>query len=387
MRQFDYLMPVKIIYGAGRVSEIGEIAKKFGDNCVLVTVKEFEAVAPMFRKVLQSLKDAGMNVAHFDGVIPNPTTEVAAAGAKMAVEIKADVIIGLGGGSSMDAAKAIAVEASHEGSAWDYLHYKTPPTDKTLPIIAISTTSGTGSQTTQCSVVTKTDVKDKSAIWHPNIYPKVAIVDPELMVTLPAKMTAVTGFDVFAHAFEGYISVGASPITEMFSLEAMKVVIENLKTVIADGTNVEARGALAYADTLSGSVITNAGVTLPHGLGMQISGHCPHIAHGVSLALTYPEFTRYTYESAIEKFATVGRMFNAELCKVSDAEAAKACCVEIDKFLKEIGLWIGFKGMNVTKEELREIADCGQVLSDYQNNPRVATIDEMYEMLMSSYER
>ncbi len=387
MRQYDYFQPTEIVFGSGRVCEIGEIAKRFGDNCLLVTVKEFDAVAPTFKKVLDSLKDAGMNVAHFDGVIPNPTTEVAAAGAKMAVEINADVIIGLGGGSSMDAAKAIAVEATHEGSAWDYLHYKTPPTDKTLPIIAISTTSGTGSQTTQCSVITKTDVKDKSAIWHPNIYPKVAIVDPELVLTLPSNMTAATGFDVFAHSFEGYISVGASPYTEMLSLEAMKLVIANLKKVVEDGSNLEARETLAYADTLAGCIITNAGVTLPHGLGMQISGHCPHVAHGVSLVLTYPEFTRYTYESAIEKFAAVGRIFNSELCKASDKEAAKACCDEIDNFLKEIGLWLGFKDMNITKEDLREIADCGQVLSDYENNPRIATIDEMYELLMNSYER
>lgn len=387
MKTFDFFQPTEIVYGLGRVKEIGEIAKKYGNSCLLVTVKEFEALAPMFKRVLTYLEDAGLNVVHFDGVVPNPTTEVVSAGAKMAQENNIDVVIGLGGGSSMDVAKAIAVESSHEGTAWDYLYYKTPPTENTLPIIAVSTTSGTGSQMTQCSVITKTEDKDKSAIWHPNIYPKVAVVDPELMVTMPSKMTAVTGFDVFAHSFEGYISTGSSPYTEILSVKAIKLVVANLKKAVEDGTDIEAREAMAFADILAGTIITNAGVTLPHGLGMQISGHCPHVAHGVSLALTYPEFTRYTYESAIEKFAVVGRIFNRELYKVSDEEAAKACCEEIDKFIKDIGLWLGFRDLNVTKEDIREIADCGQVLSDYQNNPKVATIDEMHEILMSSYER
>ena len=120
---------------------------------------------------------------------------------------------------------------------------------------------------------------------------------------------------------------------------------------------------------------------------MQISGHCPHVAHGQSLAVTYPEFTRYTYKSAIEKFAKVGRIFNSELEGVSDETAAEMCCDEIDKFLKEVGLWISFKELNVSKEDIRNIADNGQVLGDYKNNPKVATIDEMYSMLMKCYER
>ena len=185
MNSFNYFQPTEIIFGSGRVKEIGDIAAKFGKNCLLVTVPEFEAVAPLYKNVKEYLNSAGLNVAHFDGVIPNPTTDIITLGAKMAKEISADLIIGLGGGSSMDTAKAIAVEASHEGTAWDYLHYKKPPTENTLPIIAVTTTSGTGSQTTPCAVLTKTDEHDKSAIWHPNIFAKVAIIDPELMFTLP----------------------------------------------------------------------------------------------------------------------------------------------------------------------------------------------------------
>ena len=387
MKAFNYYQPTEIIFGLGKVSEIGVKAAKFGKNCLLVTVPEFPAVASLYKRVKEYLIEAGMSVAHFDGVIPNPTTDVVTAGANIAKEIKAEVIIGLGGGSSMDTAKAIAVEASHPGTAWDYLYYKTPPTKNTLPIIAVTTTSGTGSQTTPCAVITKTDVRDKSAIWHPNIFAKVAIIDPELMLTLPKEITAMTGFDAFAHNFEAYISNGTNPYVEAIALDGIKLIVKYLPIVLKDGLNMDAREAMAWADTLGGLSISSAGVTLPHGIGMQISGHCPNVTHGQSLAVSYPEFTRYTYKWAIEKFATVGRILNTELEKLSDEGAAGKSCEEIDNFLKEIGMWVSFKDLNVTKGEIRNIANDGQVLGDYKNNPRIATIDEMYEMLIRCYEK
>jgi alcohol dehydrogenase class IV len=387
MKNFDYFQPTEIQFGCGRINEIGRVAKRFGKRCLLVTVQPFPEMEPLFNKVKALLKESGLEVAHFDGVVPNPTTESITSGANLAKEFKAEVVIGLGGGSSMDSAKAIAVEATHPGTCWDYLHYKTPPTTKTLPIIAISTTSGTGSQTTPCAVVTKSDAHDKSAIWHPNIFAKVAIVDPELMMTLPESITAMTGFDALAHNFEAYISNGTNPYVETIAIEGIKSIVKYLPKVLADGKDIEARSAMAWSDTLGGLSIASAGVTLPHGLGMQISGHCPHVAHGQSLAVSYPEFTRYTYKWAVSKFATVGRILNPELEKYSDDIAAEKSCEEFDRFLKKIGMWISFKDLKVTEKDIRDIADAGQVLNDYQNNPRIATIDEMYELLMKCYDR
>ena len=324
---------------------------------------------------------------HFTGVLPNPTTDVVTAGADMAKEFKAEVVIGLGGGSSMDTAKAIAVEAVHPGTAWDYNCHTDGPTEATLPIIAISTTAGTGSQLTQCAVITKTSDKDKSAIWNNNIFPKVALVDPELTASMPKSVTAQTGFDAFCHNFEAYLSVNTSPVVEALALDAIRNVVEYLPKALEDGTDLEARSKMCYVDSLGGYTNSNAGVTLPHGLGMQVGGHCPHVTHGQSLAAIYPEFTRFTWKSAVDKFAAVGRIFNPELEKEDNETAAEKCCEEIDKFLKKIGLWIGFKDLGVTMEDIREIADCGQVLGDYLNNPRIASIDEMYDLLSACYER
>lgn len=387
MKSFNHFSPTEIIFGCGRISEVAEVAGRYGKKVLLVTGSKSSKTAPVFDKVKTILEENGLQVAQFDGVIPNPTTEEVTAGANLAKEFGAEVIIGIGGGSSLDTAKAIAVEASHPGTAWDYNCHTDGPSDKTLPIIAIGTTAGTGSQATQCAVITKTADKDKSAIWHRNIFPKAAIVDPETTVSMPKSVTAQTGFDAFCHNFEAYLSVNSNPFVENMALDAIRLIAEYLPKALEDGNDMEARSQMCWADTLGGFTNSNAGVTLPHGLGMQVGGHCPHVTHGQALAIIYPEFTRYTYPEAIEKFAKVGRIFNPKLEQEPDEIAAEKSCEAIDDFLKKINLWIGFKDLNVTKEEIREIADCGQVLGDYLNNPRVATIEEMYELLMNCYER
>ncbi|MDR0602321.1 MAG: iron-containing alcohol dehydrogenase [Treponema sp.] len=387
MKPFSYFSPVEIVFGRGRLNEIGKIAAGFGKRALLVTGHTSSAKIPLYARVKGLLAAAGIETAHFDGVIPNPTTGVVTTGAKVAKTFRADVVIGLGGGSSMDAAKAIAVEATHPGTAWDYLHYTGGPTEKTLPVIAVGTTAGTGSQTTPCAVITRTENRDKSAIWHKNIFPRVAVVDPELMVSMPGNVTARTGFDAFCHNFEGLLSVNANPLTRTLSLDAIRLIVSYLPKAIEDGSDINARSQMAWADTLGGLVIASAGVTLPHGLGMQIGGHCPHISHGEALAVQYPEFTRYTWASAKEQFAAVGRILNPDLACEDDAAAAEKSCEAIDDFLKKTGLWTDFKSLGVSKEEIRAIAGRGQVLGDYKNNPRVASLDEMYDMLIRCYER
>jgi alcohol dehydrogenase class IV len=387
VKNFEYFAPTEIVFGRGRVDEIGIIAARYGKKALLVTGPRSSIVAPLYDRIKAKLSKAGVQTEHFDGVIPNPTTTLVTAGAELAKEFGAEVLVGVGGGSSMDAAKAIAVEASHPGTAWDYLHYTDGPTENTLPVIAIGTTAGTGSQTTPCSVITKTENADKSAIWNRNIFPRVAIVDPDATATMPKSVTAQTGFDAFCHNFEAYLSVNTNPLVETMALDAMKIVVEYLPKALANGGDMEARSKMAWADTLGGLCISAGGVTLPHGLGMQVGGHCPHVTHGQALAVIYPEFTRYTYPAAVAKFARVGRIFDPALDKEDDAIAAEKSCEAIDTFLKMIGLWIGFKDLNVSQEDIRAIADCGQVLGDYKNNPRLATIDEMYGILMNCYER
>ncbi len=385
MKNFNYYQPTEIIYGEGRINELGGIVKKYGNKCLLVTTPAFPAVEEQYRKVKSILTDSGLEVAHFDQVLPNPTTEIITAGAEIAKSIGAEVIIGLGGGSSMDSAKAIAVEATHEGSCWDYLFYKKEPTDATLPIIAISTTSGTGSQVTQVAVVTNTEERDKSALYHPIIYPNVCIIDPELMLTVPKRVTAATGFDALCHSFESTLNPGSSEYINTMAFRSIEIVAETLPYLLENLDDQEARSKMAMADTYGGLCIANAGVTLPHGVGMAISGMYPNVPHGESLAIIYPEFSRFTHENAIPEFSRLGRIFNSSLESESDKDAAAKACDEIDGFLQKIELWVRLKDYGMPENEIALLAKQSMVLPDYKANPRVTTEDEMLNLINNSY--
>ncbi len=386
MNSFRYFQPTDILFGAGKVNEIGEISLKYGKNCLLVTTPEIPVLEPLYNRIKKLLSDAGMNMVHFDQVQPNPTTDNITAGAEMAKGHGADVIIGLGGGSAMDSAKAIAVEATHEGASWDYLFYRdAQPTEKTLPIIAISTTSGTGSHVTQVAVVTNSKERDKSAIYNSIVFPKVCIVDPELIVTLPGHITASTGFDAFCHAFESMLHPNASPYTDTLAVAAIQLITDYLPVVLKDLQNLKARGKIALADTYAGLCIANAGVTLPHGIGMAISGMYPHVAHGEALAMIYPAFTRFTFSSAISQFAAAGRIFDPALCDLSEDEAAEKSCTVIDDFIQKIGMSMTLDNANMPEDEIPVLVKQSMVLPDYKGNPRVATDDEMLKLIKQAY--
>lgn len=386
MKSFDYFQPTEIHFGVGRVEELGKTASRFGQRCLLVTTPANDILAPMYDRVKKILTDAGVIVSHFDQIQPNPTTDNITAGAENAKIHKAEMIIGLGGGSAMDAAKAIAVEATHDGSSWEYLFYRDKqPTEKTLPIIAVSTTSGTGSQVTQVAVVTHTKARDKSALYNSILFPDVCIVDPELMVTVPKHITACTGFDAFCHAFESVIHPNTSAYGEVLAWEAIQTVVDHLPAVLENPDHIEARSRLAYADTLAGLCIANAGVTLPHGVGMAISGLYPHIAHGEALAMIYPPFTRFTSASAISQFARIGQILNPELLNVTDEVAAEGACQAVVRFLEKIGMKMTLKDAGMPEEEIPALVKQSMVLPDYQGNPRVATDAEMVELIKQAY--
>lgn len=388
MKAFDYHMPTKILFGAGRVKEVGQTVKSYGSKCLVVTGSVSISATDIYAKVAASLKSEGMDFFHFDGVTPNPTTDDVDAGVALAKENGVDVVLGVGGGSSMDTAKAIAVGATHPGTAWDYrIFTERAITSATLPVVVVSTTSGTGSQTTPVSVVTHTAEKCKYALVDAVLFPRTGIVDPELMETLPPHATASTGFDAFTHAFESYVHKNSTPFTDLCALEVLRLIVQYLPWAIRDGHDKEARANLAWADTLAGACIANAGVVLPHSIGMAIGGHAPHVRHGEALSVVYPEFFKYTYASSISKFAAVGRLLDSSLADESDEHAASKSCEAMERFLKDIGMYFTLKSLNVPEGELPAIADDSVKLPDYSVNPRVPDRDTILDLLKLAYDR
>ncbi|HCS36107.1 MAG TPA: alcohol dehydrogenase [Sphaerochaeta sp.] len=387
MKNFNYYQPTKILFGFGKRSEIGKEVAQYGDNCLLVTEKPIEALEGFMTEISDSCIAAGVSVHRFAGVVPNPTTVSVNEGVAMAKKYHANVIVGIGGGSAMDTAKAIAVGVSHPGEAWDYRLNQKDITEATLPILAITTTSGTGSEVTAVSVVTNAEEELKYALFSHKLFPRVSIIDPELTLTVPPHVKASTGFDAFCHSFESTIHSGNSPYVDMHAFESIRLVKTYLKRAIDDPKDIEARTALAWANTLGGLSIANAGTTLPHGIGMAIGGHAPFVMHGEALAIVYPAILDWTWDAAIPQFAKAARIFNPGLASSTDAEAAKSLTAEVIAFQKEIGMDLSFKSKGVAQSVLPLIADDTMKLPDYTVHPKVADRDFYLSLIEKSYDR
>jgi len=388
MYLFDYHQTTEIIFGRERIKEAGLIAAGYGKKVLLVTTPPANKdLKSLYDRTMKILKNEGLEVEHFSGVLPNPTVECITEGADMAIRFEADVVVGLGGGSSIDAAKAISVEATHFGNSWDYLFFKEPQPDKDklLPVIAITTTSGTGSHLTQVSVVTNTEERNKSALFNNILYPEVAIVDPELMLTVPEFVTACTGFDVFCHSFESILNPKGGIYIDLLAWEAIRIVLDSLPDLVNDLNNIDLRERMAWADTLAGLSIANAGVTLPHGMGMAIGGMYPHVAHGEALAIVYPACMDYTKEAAIPEFSKLASVFNPSYAELPAKVAAGKAVEEIKSFLKKLGLDKSLSEIGMPENEIEKLATQCMVLPDYKANPRVATEEEMLQLVKDSY--
>lgn len=379
--KFRFYSPTEIRFGPGKLEEVGQGAKRYGDRALLVTGRG-RGYQQALEATRNSLEKAGVEVIHYDQAIPNPTVDVVDRGAKIACDGGCQVVVAVGGGSAIDTGKGIAVAAAHPGSVWDYMFFQDhQPTEETLPIVAVTTTSGTGSHVTRYAVITKSDIEVKSAIANDHIFPRAAIVDPALMLSMPSRLTARTGFDAFTHAFESYINVSATPMTDLLAMEAIRLVAENLPQAIENGEDIEARTHMAWADTLAGICISNAGTTLPHAMGQPISGHFPQVSHGESLAVIYPAFLRYTCHAAPEKFIAVGKLFNPALSGEGE-EVVLGAVEAIEGFIREIGMWLTLEDLGVTEEKLGPILEDCMAFPDVRANPRVPDRDETRELYL-----
>lgn len=387
--RFDFFQPTKLYFGTGRIATAGETAASIGKNALLVRGPGANKYIPEgLAGIRDALKRAGVGFEEFDKVQPNPVIGDVQEGAAHAKDMKADVVVGMGGGSVMDTARAIAVAATHEGTAMDYLYFsETQPTDKTLPMLMIPTTSGTGSHMSCCAVITDPERNFKSALWNrERLFARAAIVDPELTIAAPGPLTAGAGFDVFAHAFESYININASPYTDLLALEAIRLAREYLPRVIDDLRNIGHRARMAWADTMAGICISNSGTTLPHAMGQPISGHFPHVSHGESLAVIYPQFLEYTCEAASPRFAAVARVFNPSLDTCPESEAAEALAGEVRGFLEHIGLARTLNDFGIKPGDIDGILKHCMEFPDVEVNPAVPDADKVRRLYMRSFQ-
>lgn len=335
---FNYNLPVNIIFGRGRVSEIGSEVLKYGETALIVTGKNSTKKTGLLDRTIKLLNESGIKTIVFDKVEQNPLTTTAYEGAELAKKEKCDVVVGLGGGSIMDAAKAIAFITLNEGDVSDYIFGK-KTSDEALPIILVPTTCGTGSEGNGFAVLTNPDNNDKKSLRCNAIVAKASIIDPELMTTMPKHILASVGFDALCHNMEAYLSKNEQPLTTIMALQGIELIGKNLVKVYNDKDDMEAFEKITWASTLGGMVINTAGVTAPHGMEHPASG-LKNIVHGRGLAALTPVIYEESISAAPEKFAMISRLLGG-----SDEND---CVQVIRNLLKDIDLetTLGEQGIN-----------------------------------------
>ncbi len=357
IQNFDYHVPVKLVFGEGSINRAGEMAVQYGTRALIVTTGDYFVETGLVRRLQEILKNAGIDSLHYSDVDPNPLNTQIDAGAALAKKEGVDLFIGLGGGSAIDAAKGMAIVRGHERPIWDFCigDDVAEITDKTFPIIAITTTSGTGSEATQWSVITNVETKEKPGIGCEYTFAKVAIVDPELMETMPREITASTGFDTLAHAIEAYTSTVATPVTDAMCEQSIRLVGRFLRRAVNDGSDREARNGMAYANTMSGFAIAVGVVTTCHGLGHAVGGVCGTV-HGETLAAMTPQAMRYSMRALPDKFRNIGMFLRNEYAN-EGPDRLEDSVREVERLIADIGLDNGLASQGVKEGDLDLIAD------------------------------
>jgi alcohol dehydrogenase class IV len=313
MNNFQFFLNTKIDFGINRIQNLSNYCKEFNAKKVMIVTDSNLLNLDFFKSIIESLNTNNINYYIFSKVEPNPRVNIIDQGAIACKKEACDLIIGIGGGSSIDTAKGIAVMAVNEGSCYDYLdgrgELKKEIKIQPLSIIAIPTTSGTGSEVSMYSVIT--DAKNiKDSISSTLIYPKIALVDPELTLDLPPFITACTGLDVLGHALEAYTSNIQNDITNIWALEAIKLVFDYLPQAVNKG-DIESRTKMALASVIAGSAMSHCGATIPHALGCPLSGHC-NLPHGLTVGLLQIPMIQYNKDVLKEKFHNVMYSINPQ---------------------------------------------------------------------------
>lgn len=345
--RFNYNLPVNLIFGRGRVEELGVEVSKYGKKALIVTGKNSTKKTGLLDKAVALLKEADVEVIVFDKVEQNPLTTTAYLGADIAKENKCDVVVGLGGGSIMDAAKAIAFITLNEGNISDYI-FGRKVSDKALPIVLVPTTCGTGSEGNGFAVLTNPENNDKKSLRCNAIVAKASIIDPNLMVTMPKYILASVGFDALCHNMEAYLSNNAQPLTTMMALQGIELIGKSLVRVYNDLEDMDAFEDVTWASTLGGMVINTAGVTAPHGMEHPASG-LKDIVHGKGLAALTPVIFEESISSVPEKFATISKLLGGK--------DENDCVKTIRKLLKDIDLETTLSEQGIKEEDIEWMAE------------------------------
>jgi alcohol dehydrogenase len=389
---FNLFMPTRIIFGPGKLKELSTTPYLPGKKAlVVISAGKSMKKNGYLDRVVGYLKQNGVESVMFDKILPNPIVDHVMEGAKVARENMCDFVVGLGGGSSIDSSKSIAVMAANPGHYWDYIHGGSgkglPVPNQPLPVVAITTTAGTGTEADPWTVITKSDTKEKIGFGYDGTFPVLSIVDPELMLSVPPEFTAYQGMDAFFHAVEGYLATVNQPSSDAFALMAVELIARYLPVAVKDGNNLEARTAVAWANTAAGMVESLSSCLSHHSLEHAASAFHPELPHGAGLTALSVSYFSFMAEKCPERFPALAKAMGEDVDKLpTKLEKAMGFITALKKLIKAVGLQdLHLSRFGVRKNESPALAKNAMETMGglFQVDPYKLSFDEV----VSIYER
>ncbi|MFC4600909.1 iron-containing alcohol dehydrogenase [Cohnella hongkongensis] len=369
-RIFQYELPTKIVFGNGAVEELPEHVWRLGGSKALLVTDPGVLRAGVVRQALSVLENEGKACEVFSDIESDPDIRAVAEGVRIARKAGCDIVVGIGGGSALDSAKAIALMLGNEGSIADYVGVGKVPR-KGAPMIAIPTTAGTGSEITIWSVLSDKENQVKLSVGSPYNCPDLALCDPELTLSLPPSVTAATGMDALVHALESYVNKATQPISEAMSLQAIKLISRSLRHAVLRGEDRQARYDMLLASLLAAMAFNATRLGLSHALAIPLGAKF-HIPHGTVNAILLPEVMAYNLPAQLAKFREIAVLFGVDTAGKSDREIAEAGVEAIRQLKRDIGITQTLSDYGVTEDALEPVVQEALLSGNVPVNPRLA---------------
>lgn len=381
---FSYSMPANIEFGVGKIKSIGGFVRKLHGTRVLVVTDAGIIKAGLVDLVTEVLDKEGIAYVLFPEIKAEPNASDIMAGKELFLKEKCDTVIAIGGGSSLDSGKSIAVMVKNEGHIRDYRGLGSVPKPG-VPYIAIPTTSGTGAETTIWAVISEKEKNDKYGVGSPYLVPTISVLDPSLTIGLPPRLTALCGIDALAHALESYINKATQPISEALAERAISMIANSLKEAVYCGNVMSSRADMMLASTMAAMAFNPTRLGIVHALAMPL-GALAHIPHSDAVAVIFPASLRFNCIANHKKFAKLAELFGEDITGLSLCEAANLGCETIIQYLRDIGCPDSLAAYGVREDQLQEIAESGYKsgAGNLIQNPRLTTIADLVNVLKES---
>ncbi len=381
---FNFQTVRRVVHGVGAIKKLGDEVRSLKGSKVLIVTDKGLAQSPVPGIVEDALVRADVPVRIFSEVEPDPSPLTVEKSAESAKGFQADLIVGVGGGSSLDVAKATALLCKHPGPLEQYFGINLVPSE-CLPLILIPTTAGTGSEVTSISVLGDSKTNSKKGIVSDELYAKCVLLDPNLTLSLPPHVTAATGLDAFAHAMESFVNLVATPLTDALNLQAMKMISSAIRKAYTNGSDIEARTKMLYAATIAGIGFSNTQNGIIHAPALAVPTQY-HLPHGLLISALAPMGIMFNAISAPEKYALVAQILGSARPDMNLTEQAKSAADGFRSLLHDLNIKEGLAAYGVDRSDLPGIAERAVAAKRLMDgNPRKGSVKDVLQLLEENF--